>query len=377
MLETAGFLGFRCWDMAEGVSKETQMSLAASSMFPGFRFSPTDVELISYYLKKKLDGEEKCVEVISDVEICKFEPWDLPATSIIKSENEWFFFCARGRKYPNGTQSRRATEQGYWKATGKERNVKSGSNVIGTKRTLVFHIGRAPKGERTEWIMHEYSMNGISQDSLVICRLKRNVEFCPNRNPNRTKTRRQPSTVPDHDSNHAASEGAISEGDKGGESCSKKCSSSHDSHSIEQNGSTSEFTPTESCSQHKDFVDEADYFAEILNDDIIKLDETSLSAKPNFQAVIPDTSRYQSQEMSSNSLTFQGTANRRIKLSKELLDLDKDSMEKHGNPRAEKFKFRVISVIFIAITLLALLLSLLGSSKPLRSFHYFALYNDL
>lgn len=61
-----------------GPSQETQISVAASSSFPGFRFSPTDVELISYYLKKKTEGCDKCNEVISEVEICRYEPWDLP-----------------------------------------------------------------------------------------------------------------------------------------------------------------------------------------------------------------------------------------------------------------------------------------------------------
>ncbi|CAN8300981.1 unnamed protein product [Cochlearia groenlandica] len=165
-------------EAAVGVSKDTAASVEASTVFPGFKFSPTDVELISYYLKRKMDGLERSVEVIPDADIYNFEPWDLPDMSIVKSDTEWFFFCARGKKYPHGSQNRRTTKMGYWKATGKERDVKSLSEVIGTKRTLVFHIGRAPKGERTEWIMHEYCMKEVSlDDALVVCKLKRNKEF--------------------------------------------------------------------------------------------------------------------------------------------------------------------------------------------------------
>ncbi|GLT63910.1 hypothetical protein SLA2020_364370 [Shorea laevis] len=345
-------------------------------MFPGFKFAPTDVELISFYLKKKLEGDDKSREVIAEVEICKYEPWDLPAKSIINSENEWFFFCARGRKYPNGSQSRRATEQGYWKATGKERNVKSGSNVIGTKRTLVFHVGRAPKGERTEWIMHEYCMDGQSQDSLVICRLRKNADFRPNNNSDRRiQNRGQPSTM--HDSNQAASEGdtelpeqtGIYERDKGVES-----------NSIEQNDSTSEFTP-ESCSQQKDSDDEDDFYAEILKDDIIKLDETSLTDTPDFLPEIAGTSQQKSEEMPSHVLPVQGTANRRIKLMKEKSGLDEYSMEKNRSPKTQSsptcllsmfsprtINIRLISVAFITLTLLALFLSLQRGSKPVEDF---------
>jgi len=60
------------------MSKEAEMSIAVSALFPGFRFSPTDVELISYYLRRKIDGDENSVAVIAEVEIYKFEPWDLP-----------------------------------------------------------------------------------------------------------------------------------------------------------------------------------------------------------------------------------------------------------------------------------------------------------
>ncbi|CAL1367313.1 unnamed protein product [Linum trigynum] len=305
-----------------GMSRETQMSIEASSMFPGFRFSPTDAELISYYLRKKVDGDEKCVEVIPQVEICRHEPWDLPAKSIVQSETEWFFFSSRGRKYPNGSQSKRATQLGYWKATGKERSVRSGSAVIGTKRTLVFHIGRAPRGERTEWIMHEYcTYSGAHnlQDSLVVCRLRKNMDF-------RGHHGICDGVISGNNNNNNGNGTAME--NNGAESSKKTTDSSSDSYSIEQPGGGGAESSSrmarhdpfelkmleESCRGvgfSKNHVD--DFYADILKDDIVSLDDdglaapaVSVSAAATMQGFAPLWVVQQQQQ--------QGTANRRVKL---------------------------------------------------------------
>jgi hypothetical protein len=128
---------------------------------PGFRFHPTDEELVSYYLRKRVKGIAIEFDVIADVDLYKCEPWDLPSKSRLPSSDmEWFFFSPRDRKYPNGARTNRATEAGYWKATGRDRFVKTGSKIIGMKKTLVFYMGRAPRGERTDWLMHEYRLDG-------------------------------------------------------------------------------------------------------------------------------------------------------------------------------------------------------------------------
>ena len=48
------------------------------SLPPGFRFHPTDDELVGYYLKRKVDGRTIELEVIPVIELYKFDPWELP-----------------------------------------------------------------------------------------------------------------------------------------------------------------------------------------------------------------------------------------------------------------------------------------------------------
>ncbi|KAB5516802.1 hypothetical protein DKX38_027450 [Salix brachista] len=148
---------------------------------PGFRFHPTDEELVAYYLRRKINGHKIELEIIPEVDLYKCEPWDLPGKSLLPSKDlEWYFFSPRDRKYPNGSRTNRATKAGYWKATGKDRKVLSQMRAVGMKKTLVYYRGRAPHGARTGWVMHEYRLderecetNTGLQDSYALCRVSK------------------------------------------------------------------------------------------------------------------------------------------------------------------------------------------------------------
>lgn len=152
---------------------------ASASLAPGFRFHPTDEELVRYYLRRKVCGKPFRFDAISEIDIYKSEPWDLPGKSRLKSRDlEWYFFSMLDKKYGNGSRTNRATERGYWKTTGKDRPVLHNSRTVGMKKTLVYHSGRAPRGERSNWVMHEYRLvdeqlenSGIFQDAFVLCRI--------------------------------------------------------------------------------------------------------------------------------------------------------------------------------------------------------------
>ncbi|CAH8381407.1 unnamed protein product [Eruca vesicaria subsp. sativa] len=147
---------------------------------PGFRFHPTDEEIISSYLKSKVLDSRFTAVAMGEADLNKCEPWDLPKRAKM-GEKEFYFFCQRDRKYPTGMRTNRATESGYWKATGKDKEIFKGKGcLVGMKKTLVFYRGRAPRGEKTNWVMHEYRLDGIysyhnlpktARDEWVVCRV--------------------------------------------------------------------------------------------------------------------------------------------------------------------------------------------------------------
>ncbi|XP_038903245.1 NAC domain-containing protein 35 [Benincasa hispida] len=127
-------------------------------VMPGFRFHPTEEELVEFYLRRKVEGKRFNVELITFLDLYRYDPWELPALAAI-GEKEWFFYVPRDRKYRNGDRPNRVTTSGYWKATGADRMIRTEDfRSIGLKKTLVFYSGKAPKGIRTSWIMNEYRL---------------------------------------------------------------------------------------------------------------------------------------------------------------------------------------------------------------------------
>ncbi|RWR90606.1 NAC domain-containing protein 35-like protein [Cinnamomum micranthum f. kanehirae] len=145
---------------------------------PGFRFHPTEEELLDFYLKGALHGKNLSSGVIGTLNLYRHDPWELPGLATI-GEREWYFLVPRDRKHSNGGRPNRTTENGFWKATGSDRSIRSMKDpkrVIGLRKTLVFYKGRAPRGCRTDWVMNEYRMPDtcpIPKEDIVLCKIYR------------------------------------------------------------------------------------------------------------------------------------------------------------------------------------------------------------
>jgi len=128
---------------------------------PGFRFHPTDEELVVQYLRRKVLARPLPAAVIPVVhDVARLDPWDLPGAS----EGEGYFFSLRRAPATGRGGRRRRAGSGYWKTTGKETPVflhYGGRRqlLVGVKTALTFHRSEpSSSSSRTGWVMHEYRL---------------------------------------------------------------------------------------------------------------------------------------------------------------------------------------------------------------------------
>ncbi|XP_017969884.1 PREDICTED: NAC domain-containing protein 14 isoform X1 [Theobroma cacao] len=147
-------------------------SISSNSDIVGYRFHPTDKELVDHYLWNKILDRDSLVQAIKEVDgLCRTDPWELPRLSKIKSADQvWYFFSRR----KDNKRVKRTTDNGFWKVTGKARDVK-GKRGSAIKKTLVFFQGRGPNAKWTPWVMHEYIFTSTvldNKEGIFLCKLK-------------------------------------------------------------------------------------------------------------------------------------------------------------------------------------------------------------
>lgn len=84
---------------------ETETMVAADSSpecfskvmasMPGFRFHPTDEELVMYYLKRKMCRKTLKLDVILDTDVYKWDPEELPGIFLCLSSINFVYALTR------------------------------------------------------------------------------------------------------------------------------------------------------------------------------------------------------------------------------------------------------------------------------------------
>ncbi|KAL0460701.1 UNVERIFIED_CONTAM: NAC domain-containing protein 72 [Sesamum latifolium] len=161
-------------------------STMMNSLPVGYRFLPTDTELIVHYLKRKVNNQPLPCNNIHTVNLYELRPEDLCA---MLGGKEWYLFCPRKRRSSSDTRADRTTRYGYWHATSGDRAIRHNGKEIGYRKTLVYYMNdksHNTTARKTNWIMHEYRLKNHSDsapsdapdnvdhrlsDDTVLCRI--------------------------------------------------------------------------------------------------------------------------------------------------------------------------------------------------------------
>ncbi|KAJ4723337.1 putative NAC domain-containing protein [Melia azedarach] len=157
--------------LSEGINVDDEMMM----MPTGFRFNPTDEELI-HLLERKVSGQAMRLHAHFMIErdVYQIDPqhlqWYHDATL---SKNERYYYCLKEN------DSREVAGQGWWRATGHLKKIYVNDQrhaLVGYKRPLTFYRFRddqirRKKAVKTNWIMHEYTLESFPTE-WRLCKIK-------------------------------------------------------------------------------------------------------------------------------------------------------------------------------------------------------------
>ncbi|ONK78427.1 uncharacterized protein A4U43_C02F18650 [Asparagus officinalis] len=157
--------------------------------YPGFNFSPSDVHLVAFYLRRRISGVMIPSSLVRELDVYSTEPWNLPAGGLLQPESEGEYSDLFGfpeseekrmlfftRRHPISARSRKFNRNagcGLWHCGSKDKDVKHGSQVIGYRLQFTFRkMGVGNQKVHTNWIMHEFRLDKETNiDSLVLCKI--------------------------------------------------------------------------------------------------------------------------------------------------------------------------------------------------------------
>ncbi|KAK2635176.1 hypothetical protein Ddye_029968 [Dipteronia dyeriana] len=172
----------------------------------GYRFLPTDTELVSYYLFNKLETELPFNDLeMALVKECDlygsldpFEVWNLYGGDHLEDGQALYFFTRLKKVSVNGSRICRRVGSGTWAGEDSGDRIMSAGNVVGFKKRFRYENHGSPHDG--DWIMHEFAIDSSllrqhqnPDDNIVLCRMKKNLlskknnfkQYCINSEPSK------------------------------------------------------------------------------------------------------------------------------------------------------------------------------------------------
>ncbi|KAK9283154.1 hypothetical protein L1049_011385 [Liquidambar formosana] len=139
--------------------------------FPvGFRFHPSDRELVFHYLYRKVVGKPlPCEHVVTECDLYgEREPWQIYGGS---TEKIRYFFTKLKKKTDGGSRIDRTIGSGTWKGQRVASSVlDEQGRCIGRKKMLTYE-NKGSAMNHGRWVMHEYGLDGSLLDETQVSEL--------------------------------------------------------------------------------------------------------------------------------------------------------------------------------------------------------------